>query len=979
MVRYRFRGLFFLLFLAFNPTSLTAKSLIRVDEGRTRLLPAGNKSVLRMAVASGLTREIPVRIDLDVLGTDDEVIETVSREFTFSQRTREVDVPLNASFSRFVRSYDTDPIWHRLRYRLTEGDSTRRDTVAYGLISVSQLGVEPFVLRVAPPMRVIGGTRSRIHVFTQQPGSGGPVRHVRMQGTLTISEGTSAHVLKAMALTNSSGYAALNFDIPDKLQDPDLTFKVTATLGTFVRQIEDDLDFDRRAQIVLSTDKPTYQPGQHLRIRVLALKRAERALDKATLELAIRDNRSVTIHRASLTTSAFGEADAEWVIPGNAGPGDYVIEARLGDRSGSASTSVKISRSDLPAFAISVKAERTYHLPGQNAQLEIRADYLLDQPVKYGQVRVIREHTPVIEGKLDAQGHFIAAIDLQEEHDRLASQDEQRYADLQYAVYVTDAATNRTEQRRFGLRVSKEPIHIYVSESNNARGLPLEFYLSTFYADGTPAPSRVSIYASPDAAFQANQQTPGRGGRLLRVIHTNRYGLAKVTELKSDSPVLRFKAEDEKGKRGQRSEEIGLRDSALRVYTKKNLYRSGELLPVEVHSTFLTGPVVLELVREARILHSQVVQLKNGKAYALIPYADGFKDDVTIVGYYGGSGDRNRSFGTRTVAYPRDRELKIDARTGRSSADGDEVSIAFRVRSAEGMAKPGLLGVVVIDTAIEERGRADVEFDRAHSLCDACAGWFGYDRNVSGVTRRDLDKLDLSHPVPDDLDLAAEVLLNSGSDIAMRPEFIDDEAIPPRDIFKNLIEQRLAPLKQALEASVSLNGSHPTDEASLRTVLSISGLSAEDFHDPWGCSYRPSFAVDRGIYIMELQSSGPDKRFGSLDDFSALRSTWRLAGDGTLIVELIGTEDDTSLDRSHQPDRPAWTTPGQPMSIPTLREYLADTLFWAPAIETNRAGRARIKFKLPSRITTWKLAAVVSTGDGRIGMVEMGPVSLPAR
>jgi len=61
---------------------------------------------------------------------------------------------------------------------------------------------------------------------------------------------------------------------------------------------------------------------------------------------------------------------------------------------------------------------------------------------------------------------------------------------------------------------------------------------------------------------------------------------------------------------------------------------------------------------------------------------------------------------------------------------------------------------------------------------------------------------------------------------------------------------------------------------------------------------------------------------------------------------------------------------GRQISTPRLREYFPETLLWQPSIETDKQGRARINFKLADNITTWKLAVIGSTEDGRIGTAE---------
>src|SRR5205085_11442852 len=95
----------------------------------------------------------------------------------------------------------------------------------------------------------------------------------------------------------------------------------------------------------------------------------------------------------------------------------------------------------------------------------------------------------------DDQGRFVARLDLAGEHKELAGEDYERFRDLDFAAYVTDPTTRRTEQRRFSLRLTKDPIHLYVTEGRygQAKGLPLAFYVSTFYADGKPAPCEVTV------------------------------------------------------------------------------------------------------------------------------------------------------------------------------------------------------------------------------------------------------------------------------------------------------------------------------------------------------------------------------------------------------------------------------------------------------------------------------------------------------
>ena len=62
------------------------------------------------------------------------------------------------------------------------------------------------------------------------------------------------------------------------------------------------------------------------------------------------------------------------------------------------------------------------------------------------------------EGATDAAGKFTAKLDLKEEQDELKDENWRKYKDIHFAAYFTDLTTNKTEQRRFDIRITREPI-----------------------------------------------------------------------------------------------------------------------------------------------------------------------------------------------------------------------------------------------------------------------------------------------------------------------------------------------------------------------------------------------------------------------------------------------------------------------------------------------------------------------------------------
>jgi uncharacterized protein YfaS (alpha-2-macroglobulin family) len=236
--------------------------------------------------------------------------------------------------------------------------------------------------------------------------------------------------------------------------------EITAKRGVLSETVKGDVRIDRSAQVMVSLDKPLYQPGQTLHARVLMFDASRHAIADGKATLKISDPESTITFRADLEASRFGVASVDWPIPENIRLGDYQVEVRMDGETYSdayGAALAKISRYDLPNFTVNVKPDRPFYLPSQNADVEVRADYLFGQPVKRGHVRVVREtdrhwnyreqkwdteEGDTYEGEVDADGRFTAHVKLDEEHEDLQGEDYARFRDITYAAYFTDPTTN---------------------------------------------------------------------------------------------------------------------------------------------------------------------------------------------------------------------------------------------------------------------------------------------------------------------------------------------------------------------------------------------------------------------------------------------------------------------------------------------------------------------------------------------------------
>ena len=884
----------FCLFVLIILAPLSRASLtLRVNESATRVLFEEQGTRVLLAVENSLGRRVDAHLKLELLDTDGGVRATAEREDQIKPGANTIAIPVTLWLSGKAATDTRELLWYRLRYQISSTRPSQFDPLS-GVISLSEITPDIFALSVATAEKAQEGSAYRLRVRAAHPMTSRAIAGVSIDVEIKFDGYDRDDViLKQSARSDASGFATLDFQIPRGLEDDEGDVKVVARRGILTESAESEVNVDRNAQVMVSTDKPLYQPGQTLHTRVLMFDSSRHALADQKAALKISDPESTATFRAEINTSRFGVASADWAIPQNTRLGDYRIEVQLeGDKyeDSYGATTVKISRYDLPNFTVNVKPDQPYYLPEQEASVEVRADYLFGQPVKHGHVRVVREtdrhwdyreqkwntdEGDKYEGDADADGQFIAHVKLGEEHEKLRGEDYSRYTDLSYAAYFTDATTNRTEQRRFDLRLTKDAIHIYVvgQSSRQSHDFPLEFYVSTSYADGTPASCEVAI-------SRAWEQAESRPELALRTIKTNRFGLAKVSALtlpkesNEDRASLLFRARDSKGAAGKHTESLNLGDKPLiRIETDKSLYRDGDPIRAEIVANQPDMTLAVDVINEEQVLQSQLVHLQNGRASIAVPYRAGFVGVVTLAAYAPAPNEDDEDFAcnSRAILYPHDRDLKFKLGLNQETyRPGEDASASFLTRTATGRVAESALGVVIFDKAVEERARTDRQFGGGYGFYGAYCYLSRCAEEIAGVSRKDLDRLDLSKPLPEGLDLVAEVILTN---YRFLPRFFHSAryAANPTRVFKDFIEYQVDPLKDWLDSEYKENCDYPTDEVALRRFASTAGIAFDDLRDPWETPYRNSFFAQGASDVFLMTSAGADKQFGTEDDFTVLR------------------------------------------------------------------------------------------------------------
>jgi hypothetical protein len=875
---------------------------LRVDEHSSKVILSGRTYAVALIANSTENLQSAI-IKLEVLAPSGS---TVASSSSPAQLKIGTDKLSGSVVLPDLPKKSDDLLWYRLVYSV----SANGRELAHGILPLFE-SVQDFALHVSAPALVQPGKKFFVRVHTSHPVLGRAIGGVTIMAQVRGNADDSA-LPTSSGTTDTNGYLVLSMMLPADSQAHDLELAVQAQRGSVKKNAENDLKVGAPSRILVQTDKPLYQPGQLLHIRALVFADERRALRTKKIYLQIEDEDGNVVFRDERTSSHFGVVATDWTIPDRAKLGEYRIVAKTypgqsvdtdddsDDENNPMSAAadrrtVRISRYELPTFVVNANPDRSYYLPEQKASVEINAAYLFGKPVPKAAVRIsqleerkwnfakqkwdVDEGEPV-SGTTDDQGTFRTTLDLSKVRADLDEYSYRKFRDVTYTAYVTDPSTSRTEERRFDVRVTKYPIHVYyVPQDSSRRGLPEEFFVSTSYADGTSAECAVEVRTvAPD----------GSGERLLATVHTSRYGVARVRNPKPafanegrELPLI-LVAHDRKGATGVTKENLWPeRDQHfLRVVTNKTILAPEEPIEAEIHSDS-DAEIVVELANQSKVLRSFTVRLRHHWAMVRIPYSTEFAGQLFLAainmehsgGYWGGYGPA----ASRSVIYPQNRDLKISLHLDRSEyRPGQDATATVQVKTPTGATIPSVIGAVIFDKAVEERARIDEDLRDPFGFGGYGGWWYQGEAKLANLTRSELDRVDTSEAVHEDLDIAADFLLNAYSYGwgNYSPVFGDEyDSESPGDVYKGEIDKTLLPLLTTLDEDRNESATLPRNRQELDALLQRHHLRWSDLKDPWGSEFIPKFSLDRNDYVLEVYCPGADKRSDTDDDFSIARRT----------------------------------------------------------------------------------------------------------
>jgi hypothetical protein len=791
-----------------------------------------------------------------------------------------------------------------------------------------RLEPSPFDLQVYGQSRLLADSDASLRVRLVDVRTGSPA--VGVEGTVDLLGPDQLLIQQVSFTTGDDGTAGPTLRMPDRV-GTGYSIKVSAG-GGIDDAVSNPVEIVRSWRLMLSTDKPVYQPGQTIYVRALALRRPDlRPVAGEQATLSVVDPKGNVIFKSQAATSRFGIVSAECPLAAEIQEGAYEVRCLVGATE--SRTTCEVSRYVLPKFRLDVVLDRTFYLPGEVVSGTIQAEYFFGQPVSGGSVllqgqtadysvEVFDERQLV----LDASGK--AAFELKVP-DRLVPQPGQPASSrIQIAVRAVDAA-GQEQSRLVSTVVAGQPYSLSLFPEGGAllAGVPNRMFVLATYADGRPARVQLSV---PN--FAEN-------------LSTNELGVA-VFEVTPPGPLTFFvRATDEQGQTVEATQAFQpqAQQGGFLVRTDKAVYDGGEAMSLAVLGAG-SDPVFVDLIKDAQTILTTTVEMRAGAGLLQVDLPPDLSGTIELVAYRFTTEGMSQSKSRVVMVRPAG-QINIETRLDREQyRPGDKARIEFTLTDPQGQPAPGALSLAVVDEAVfsvlkERPGMEGTFFTLDQELLQpvyAIYPWTPEERR----------------PI-------------APAELALR-----DQA---------LFSRTWRDPGKAIEGSAG--GASPWS------------IVDRSYPENWA---EATARRNSGLEGMRVAWVGYAAGFWLLGAMTLLVCGWRKTGVTVLSVPVVvsccplvllvmmqfeatrALLPSSALDMAAGMMAPSEEAMPMPMAVRGMddgpsatplrvRQRFPETLLWRPEIVTDDAGKASIELELADSITTWRVAASAVTAEGRLG------------
>ncbi len=845
--------------------------------------------------------------------------------------------------------------------------------------------IPPYEVRLEGPADVRKGKPASYRVQTRDALSFAPLADYPVNLKVARDEAVVADLSET---SDDTGVAI--FDVV--LDDPgSYEISAGAEAEATAATVEDTLQVTEAAgKVLLTTDKPIYQPGQTIHLRTLALVPPgnEPLADEPVL-LEVEDGKGNKIMKRTLTSNAFGIAATSFQLGQVLNMGTFAVRATA--RGSTTQKSVDVARYALPKFRSSVTTDRGWYSPGETAEGVLQADYFFGKPVANAEVVLEALTLDIgetlftrVQGRTDAEGRWSFSLNLPSSVAGLPL--EQGLALINLRATVIDGAGQEVTQEKI-VPVAARPLQLSIVPEGGQLVPGVDNTLLVFVSDPMGSPlGGVGI----ELATQDGE---------LASLTTDEYGQARITWTPPTTGASTISATvtPETGEPLNESFDFSAQPGGehVMVRTDRAVYRTGESVAVEVVSSANSAFAYVDWLNDGQVVAMRTLEVSDGQAAFETPV------DATLLGTnrveaYIVDDDGNIVRSGRTFFVKGSASLDI-----RMSLDkdiygpGESATLTFSVADTEGRPAVAALGLQVVDEAIYSLIESRPGLLETHFQLEEA-----YSQPHYQIRPPALNVVDALLAPPSEEAGAAQAQQERAAGVlaAMNP---GSNAGVTATSWPGVITRAKSllaePMGVAHDTLVSVLGPPAVEE---QTALEASGCAPSDYYcngeyyptllferlvarltltDFWGNAY--SWTQGSGANVLQLTSAGPDEAANTADDLSIAftyeelgletpTASWDDA-DGFPMPGNVGGVGGASAGMGGATGGPVSEDPTGEGEA-RVRKDFPETLYVNPAIITDTDGTASVEVPLADSITEWRVTALANTLNGGLGSMEGG-------
>ncbi|HSZ00403.1 MAG TPA: MG2 domain-containing protein [Terriglobales bacterium] len=664
-----------------------------------------SQGMLRLTIPYQALHPGAGQFTVEVLNPEDQAIGHTEQQLKITARRGQLQ-----SEVRLERPLAIDDlVWHRVRYRFEYDDSKKPELE--GTESISQILSRP-VIHILGQQSYIAGAQAAVRVIVTDSNSNSNdnANTIPGRGSVEIqlldAAGKPAEDKRRPLFSgrlNHRGTTEAQFRFPaGMVGNYKLRYIANTSIGS--TEFTQDVRLEDKVSILLTSEKPLYQPGQTIHVRALALDRADHeAAAKRPLTFELEDSRGNKVFKTATTTDQFGVASAEFGLADEVNLGTYHLRALMGDINAPTNTAeiaLNVERYVLPKFKVAVefsengKKQKRGYQPGDHVSGTVRANYFFGKPVDDAELSIKASAMDVTvfevasaKGKTNSDGSYHFDLTLPK---YFAGRPlEHGAARVLIEATVKDSA-GHSETRGQPITVSDSPLLITAIPEGGTLvpNLQNQVFVLTSYPDGTPARAEVMVRSSANEDQHASTDDGG-----IAIIAINP---------KEGKEALKIEARDREGNQASSKVELEARagEDQILLRTERAVYRAGERIRLKVFSTKARGAAYVDIVKEGQTVLTRDLDLENGEAELSLTASPEMAGTVDISAYLFGRnaepvGDH------RLIFIQPANELKIEtAADAAVYKPGGDARIKFRVTNSQGEGVHAALGLQVVDEAV---------------------------------------------------------------------------------------------------------------------------------------------------------------------------------------------------------------------------------------------------------------------------------------